>query len=260
MSPGISSKLVVAVALAWGLAGSACSPAASGSSPAPSLQAGETWQDPKNGITWVAPEGKDFLLARSEVTVGQYRACVAAGACKTQKLTGTEWKERPWGEHALCEWGRSGREDHPMNCVDWHQAKAFCSWAGGELLSRDEWLDEAQDGGSRTWPWGEDDPTCERAVIDDWQSSGERRRDGCGALASAPVCSRPAGNSRSGLCDMAGNVSEWTRTRELKETPPCYNMGGSWDKGAELLSVDWELINPTLFRLHTLGLRCRRGR
>ena len=32
---------------------------------------------------------------------------------------------------------------------------------------------------------------------------------GCGRNSTWPVCSKPAGNPAQGLCDMAGNVSEW---------------------------------------------------
>ena len=213
-----------------------------------------------SGEEWVEIPGAGYALARSEVTVGQYARCVEDGGCATYKLGGIEWKERPWSEHPKCVWARrEGHEDLPMNCVDWHQANDFCRWVGGRLPSKEEWIREASDGGRRAFPWGDEPPTCERAVMDDWQTfEGFADRKGCGTQDVWPVCSKPAGSSVHGLCDLAGNVNEWTSTQELQETPPRYNLGGSYENPGASLRADFLLINPTGFRIHTLGARCLR--
>ncbi|MBI5245276.1 MAG: SUMF1/EgtB/PvdO family nonheme iron enzyme [Elusimicrobia bacterium] len=131
---------------------------------------------------------KPFQMAKTEVTVAQYKACVDAGGC-TAPDTGK-----------YCNWGVSGRENHPVNCVDWNQAKKFSEWAGGRLPSEAEWEYAARSAGKdREYPWGDEDATCERAVI-----------SGCGN-GTASMCSKSAGNTAQGLCDMAGNVWEWTQ-------------------------------------------------
>ncbi len=136
----------------------------------------------------------DFELSRTEVTVDQYAACVSAGVCGVPDV----------GD--ACNWGLADRGSHPVNCVDWAQAVTFAAWAGGRLPSEAEWEYAARSRGhSQNYPWGDAPPTCERAVADDPNAGGA----GCGANSTRPTCSRFAGNTAQGLCDMAGNVWEW---------------------------------------------------
>ncbi|MBU1896168.1 formylglycine-generating enzyme family protein [Myxococcota bacterium] len=135
---------------------------------------------------------KGFMMSKTEVTVGQYRACVNAGVC-TAPDTST-----------YCNWNESGRELHPINCVDWNQAKAFATWAGGRLPTEAEWEYAARSGGKdQEYPWGNAQVTCNYAVMD-------HGGNGCGrGNATWPVCSKPQGNTEQGMCDMSGNVWEW---------------------------------------------------
>lgn len=135
-----------------------------------------------------------LMMTKSEVTVAQYGECVSAGAC-------TE----PSTSNSICNWEESGYEDHPVNCVSGHQAASFCEWAGGRLPSEAEWEYAARSGGQEiTYPWGDEEATCDYAVMDDNTHSG-----GCDTGRTWSVCSKTAGNTSQGLCDMVGNVWEW---------------------------------------------------
>ena len=140
-----------------------------------------------------------YEIDRTEVTAAQYLACKNAGGCSA---AGT-------GSYATYE--VPGKEDHPINRVNWYQAEDYCLWTGKQLCTEAQWEKGARGGceknggpsnckaQSRKYPWGNETATCDLAVM-----------SGCDGD-TQPVCSRsPAGDSPYGLCDMAGNVWEWT--------------------------------------------------
>lgn len=132
-----------------------------------------------------------FFIDRTEVTVSAYAECVSAGACTA---TGTA---------GLCQWGHEGREAYPINCVTWAQAQSYCSWVGKRLPTEAEWELAARGTDERLYPWGNDAPSCQFAVM-------LESTPGCGTGAPAIPCSRsPAGDSPCGACDMSGNLQEW---------------------------------------------------
>jgi len=195
-----------------------------------------------------------FELARTEVTVAQYRACVQAGAC-------TEPEPNVF---AKCRWGVEGGDAYPVNCVDWEQARAFSAWAGGRLPSEAEWEYAARSGGrDQTYPWGDEQATCERAVMDDCPGYPQ------------PVCSKPAGNSAEGLCDLAGNVAEWVEDcyhLSYNEAPAdggawvdgCVEAnrgvrGGSWDALARYCRAAARRRSPPSSRRDNVGFRPSRS-
>jgi formylglycine-generating enzyme len=86
--------------------------------------------------------------------------------------------------------------DHPMECLSWFVAFAFCIWDGGRLPTDAEWEYAAAGGAeNRSYPWGE-----AVSVLD------ELKMDTTTAVA---VGSRPATRGSFGHDDLAGGVLEW---------------------------------------------------
>ncbi len=135
-----------------------------------------------------------YYMDRTEVTVDAYGSCVTAGSCTP-----------PSTYSSYCNWNKPGKGDHPVNCIEWFQAKAYCEWAGKRLPNEAEWEKGARGTDGRKYPWGNAPATCDYTVIN---GNGAL---GCGTDSTMSVCSKsPAGDSPYGLCDMAGNVWEWT--------------------------------------------------
>ncbi len=135
-----------------------------------------------------------FKISKTEITVQQYGVCVDARICS-----------EPSTAYETDNWGKAGRENNPINSVNWYQAREFAEWLDGRLPSEAEWEYAARSGGQDiVYPWGNEEVICERAVID-----SDENGNSCGNATTLQVCSKPLGNTAQGLCDMAGNVREW---------------------------------------------------
>ncbi|MCP4604232.1 MAG: formylglycine-generating enzyme family protein [Proteobacteria bacterium] len=153
-----------------------------------------------------------FEILKSEVTVAQFWECYADDhSCAAGSTSGD------------CSFGAEDRGNFPVTCVDWHQAKAFCEWAGGRLPTEAEWEYAARNGGQEViYPWGDDEPTCEHAVIENEEGFA------CGTYYAWEVCSKKAGDTSHGLCDMIGNVWEWVEDDRHQDYEDAPTDGSAW--------------------------------
>ena len=174
---------------------------------------GEDNEHPQHRVT-VAP----FRIHRTEVTRAQYKACVDAGICHSSADC-----------YEVAEWDMDGRDNDPVNCVSWFHAVEYCEWLGARLPTEAEWEYAARSRGRDvTYPWGDEAPTCSRVVVD----------DGCDPVHTAPVCSRPTGNTEQGLCDMSGNVYELVQDSRHETYDGAPSDGSAWtDPIAESIVV-----------------------
>lgn len=168
-----------------------------------------------------------YCIDRREVTVALYKSCSDVGECKRAPFE-VSWKDITPKETKLlspaCNGDDPEKAQHPINCVDWEMAAAFCKWQGKRLPTEAEWEFAARGPDGRRYPWGDEAPDKTRMnacgkECSTWDAKnggvlglGGRRMydDDDGYALTAPVGSFPAGRSRYGLLDVVGNVWEWT--------------------------------------------------
>jgi len=124
---------------------------------------------------------------------------------------------------------RDGRDmgNHPVVCVGWHGATAFCEYYGYRLPTEDEWQAVADYDG--TYIYG-----CGDSI--DFSIANYGKANPLG-LSSLPLTS-PVGYYDGfgyGLCDLAGNVTEWTSSASDHSY---IARGGSWANFGSYCTVD----------------------
>ena len=164
-----------------------------------------------------AVEVAPFRIARAPVTNGEFAAFVADdgyGRRECWSEAGWTWREKERAHHPVY-WRDEGggrfaerRFDQtrplaphqPIMNVNWHEASAWCRWAGRRLPSEAEWefAAAATPGGKRDVPWGEALTANQCANLD-----GRR-------LGPVDVAAFAEGDSVWGCRQMIGNVWEWT--------------------------------------------------
>jgi formylglycine-generating enzyme required for sulfatase activity len=208
-----------------------------------------------------------LCMDKTEVTVDAYSRCVAAGACTVaaSEVSGhgaTDAQIAKLGP--LCNADKPDRRQHPINCVDWAQANAYCKWARGRLPSAAEWKLAA---GSGPYPWGDEPPSPTRvnACGPECEAMFERTLGGKftplydtsdGFEATAPVGSYPDGATPLGLLDMAGNVGEWVDDWYEAGKTRLF-LGGSWDMShANTLVIEHRGADDPAVKSVLIGFRC----
>lgn len=165
-----------------------------------------------------------YKIDKYEVTAGEYQKCVDAGDCNNKKQSEPHYATH--SDSSTCNLGMDGKEDHPINCVTWYGAKAYCEWAGKKLPTEAQWEKAARGTDGRRYPWGnEPGISCNYAVMYDSKFGG----NGCGTRGTMPVGSKEAGKSPYGAYDMVGNVWEWVSDwygETYYETTPESNPAG----------------------------------
>ncbi|SDF60831.1 MULTISPECIES: formylglycine-generating enzyme family protein [Rhodanobacteraceae] len=215
---------------------------------------------------------KGFAMARSAVTIGQFRDFVRATGYVPQSQSlqgGSVYDEQSGGlrDDDAATWqddyaGKPGQERLPVINVSWNDAKAYADWLSQRtgkkyrLASEAEFEYSLRAGSTSRYWWGDDTPTSRVENLtggNDRSGSGRRWSNAFngykdGFWGPAPVMSFTP--NAFGLYDMGGNVSEWVgdcwhdnyirapRSADAWVNPGCGRRvirGGSWGSAPEMV-------------------------
>jgi formylglycine-generating enzyme required for sulfatase activity len=176
---------------------------------------------------------ESYCLDVFEVTVAAFQPCSANGACKEPGLY-TEAGGETW--RRFCNVGAQGHEDHPVNCLDFEIADAYCKFVHKRLPTAEEFEWAARNGpAGDDHPWGPDAPNpkvlnaCGSECVAFAATLGlswlTAYPEDDGWATTSPGGAFPAGADRWGVQDLVGNMSEWTSTADGTRR---VLMGGNW--------------------------------
>ncbi|MCD8486314.1 ergothioneine biosynthesis protein EgtB [Geitlerinema calcuttense] len=153
---------------------------------------------------WV--ELDTYWIDRYPVTCGQYQDFMAKGGYQTRQW----WSDAGWQwlqDHPVNQplyWHPNLPQDRPACGISYYEAEAYANFVGKRLPTEAEWEKAArwdhQVQHSRTYPWGEEFPTNRHCNHN--HAVGQ----------TTPVNAYSGGESAYGVCDLLGNVWEWTAT------------------------------------------------
>ncbi|MDI1480638.1 SUMF1/EgtB/PvdO family nonheme iron enzyme [Polyangium sp. y55x31] len=206
---------------------------------------------------------KPFCMDQTEVTAGAMKKCVQEKGCKAPQRT-DRWVTYP------------DKPDYPVNLVDYPMSKYYCEQYGKSLPTEAQWEWAATGGDGRSWPWGEEEPTCEHADFTQAILISPGGDSGCHGGGPSKVGTHRKGDRiwPSGpIHDLAGNVWEWVLDSYVPysgkdEVDPVHLRpsignyvvrGGGWNRSGRGILAAFRGGAIVSYKVPGLGFRCVRN-
>lgn len=166
---------------------------------------------------------KPFLISDHEVTVAEYRKFIQATGHREPVCGGPSYLKK------YTNWGKSNRDNHPVNCITWKDTQAYIDWLNKKekshryrLPTEAEWEYAARSGTKTEYYWGNDiarvcdygniaDQSIRDKIYLDKSNQIQLFMENCddGYVGTAPIKSFQPNSW--GVYDMIGNVYEYVQ-------------------------------------------------
>jgi formylglycine-generating enzyme required for sulfatase activity len=206
---------------------------------------------------------RPFCMMATEVTVRQMKKCAEEKGCRAP-LRMDRWVTYP------------DKLDHPVNLSDWKMSKYYCEQYGSSLPTEAQWEWAATGGDGRDWPWGNEEPSCERADFTAGILISPGGDSGCHGGGPSKVATHTKGDRiwpTGAIHDLAGNVWEWVLDSYKPysgedEVDPMHDAadlgirvvrGGGWNRSGRGIMAAFRGGAIWTYKVPGLGFRCVRN-
>jgi len=205
-----------------------------------------------------------FSIDATEVTRSQYEEWLA-----TSPSTGSQdpWCSWDTDYAPTCQWPPGSTGNHPVVCVDWCDAYAYCKAVGKRLCGKmggganhfgdyanaslSQWHNACTSNGVNDYPYG--------STFDGQACNGEEYGAGTTVEVGSLSGCQSSETGYGEAYDLSGNVWEWDDSCNATTGPKdgCRLRGGSFDCSLVVnLQCGFDLADTRDDKLASLGFRC----
>jgi len=207
------------------------------------------------------PEG--FCIDSTEVTRSQYQSWLATSPSVSGQPDHCAWND---SYTPMCDWPPGSKGDHPVVCVDWCDAYAYCKSVGKRLCGKigggenpfddyrlptsSQWYAACSSGGAKDYPYGDtyDAKACNGTDANIQDTTPVGNMSGC----------QSSSIEYQGVFDMSGNVREWedSCTASMGASDDCHIRGGARSSSSYFLYCHDSVMFSRGNSEDLVGFRC----